>query len=84
MARFSSEEGHASRRAAVIEAIGSIDPKLAEAGTHECPGRQLAIAIASGVLTAIEEAGYRLAIDRTVLAVDGRPEGLPLEPPRRR
>lgn len=31
MARFSSEEVHALRRAAVIKAIGSIDPRLAEA-----------------------------------------------------
>lgn len=50
------------------------------AGAHECPGQELALAITSGVLAAITEVGYRLAIDRTVFADDGRPSQLLLEP----
>jgi cytochrome P450 len=49
------------------------------AGPHACPGRQVAEAIAGGVLDALAESAYRLSDDLVETGPDGRPATLPME-----
>ncbi len=47
-------------------------------GPHQCPGRNIAEAIVSGIVAAIELGGYRLLANQISYDSTGRPLGLPM------
>jgi len=48
------------------------------AGPHECPGADLARAIAAGIVVGVRDAGYELDVRRIVWGSDGRAKTLPM------
>lgn len=48
------------------------------AGAHKCPGERLVKRIVNSMIEAIDDAGFKLAIDQVETNADGRPVTLPL------